>query len=114
MPGALKTPALCEEAVRQNGWALEFVPGELRTQELCLKAVKDAGQALQFAEHDDRTLNLCAEAVRQDADAIQFVPEDLKDAVQTAVRRDDFSIPSAPWIQENPQDADEDACGPRP
>ncbi len=102
MPERLKTPALCEEAVRQNGWALEFVPGELRTQELCLKAVKDAGQALQFAEHDDRTLNLCAEAVRQDADAIQFVPENLKDAVQTAVHGEDAL--SAP-IQENPQDA---------
>ena len=87
VPERLKTPALCEVAVRQNGWALEFVPGALRTQELCLDAVRDAGQALQF------------------------VPEKLKDAVQTAVHGEDAL--SAP-IQENPQDADEGAYGPRP
>ena len=48
MPAEERTPEACLEAVREDGWALEFVPQTLRTPDLCLEAVKSDGDALRF------------------------------------------------------------------
>ena len=44
--------------------------------------------------------------------ALRFVPGALKEAVQMALCEEDAS--PAPEAQEEPQDADEDVCSPRP
>ena len=72
------TKELCLEAVKQNGWALQYVPGNLRTEQLCLIAVKQNGFALQDVPKQLRTEQVCLEAVKQDGDALCFVPEHLR------------------------------------
>ncbi|MCR5259417.1 MAG: DUF4116 domain-containing protein [Desulfovibrio sp.] len=41
VPGLIRTPELCLEAVRQDGKALEHVPYRLRRASLCLEAVRN-------------------------------------------------------------------------
>ena len=42
-----QTPELCLEAVKQNGWALQFVKNQ--TYDVCLEAIRQNGLALRFA-----------------------------------------------------------------
>ncbi|MCR5256557.1 MAG: DUF4116 domain-containing protein, partial [Desulfovibrio sp.] len=42
----MKTPALCMEAVRKAGKALEFVPEAMKSEEICRAAVRDDRKAL--------------------------------------------------------------------
>ncbi len=53
VPGLIRTPELCLEAVRQDGKALEHVPYRLRRASLCLEAgpkVRRAKKLLGLAE----------------------------------------------------------------
>ncbi len=78
VPDAMKSPALCLEAVRQDGMALAAVPAWLQTPEICLEAVRQNGLALEVVPKQLRTMALCLEAVRSSGWAIKFVPEALK------------------------------------
>jgi hypothetical protein len=44
----ITTEAEALAAVRQDGYALDFVQEELRTAEVCLEAVKNTRSTLQF------------------------------------------------------------------
>ncbi len=77
-PAEERTPEACLEAIREDGWAFDFVLLALRTPELCLKAVKTGGGALRFAPWGVRIRNPCLEAVKGDGWAFRLVPEDLK------------------------------------
>ncbi|MDR0314100.1 MAG: DUF4116 domain-containing protein, partial [Treponema sp.] len=61
----IKTEAMCFEAVKLNGCALEYVPEELKTVEMCLTAVKQCGWALYAVPEELKTAELCLEAVKQ-------------------------------------------------
>ena len=43
-----QTPEICLEAVKQNGYALQYVKEQ--TLEICLEAVKQNGYALQYVK----------------------------------------------------------------
>ena len=72
-------------AVRQNGWALEYVPESLKTAELCLEAVKQDGRALHYVPWGQLKLtvpamaDLCLEAVEKRG-SLKYVPDKLKTA----------------------------------
>ncbi len=59
--------------VRTNGCILAYVPRavQLAHPEICLEAVKQIGYALEYVEN--QTEQICLEAVKQDGDALQFV-----------------------------------------
>jgi alanine racemase len=67
-----QAPELCLAAVKQDGYALQFVQSQ--TPEICLAAVKQNGNAIEFVEN--QTPELCLEAVKQDGYALVFVKKD--------------------------------------
>lgn len=64
------TKELCEMAVTSNGEALKYVPENLKTPEICEIAVKNCPKALQWAV---QTPELCLTAVKSDSKLIEFV-----------------------------------------
>ena len=76
--------AICLEAVKKNGGALNYVPEELKTYELCLEAVAaeayDSDYALNYVPEKHKTAELCLVAVKKAGWALEFVPEELKTA----------------------------------
>lgn len=65
-----QTPELCMAAVRQNGFALQFVenqgktyPSPFKVDDVCLEAVKQRPEALKFV--DEQTSDMCLIAVMQ-------------------------------------------------
>ena len=61
--------AICIEAVKQNGYTLEFV--KTQTEQICLEAVKQNGFALYCVLN--QTEQICLEAVKQKGWALKFV-----------------------------------------
>ena len=71
---AIKTPELCEAAVRGCGRVLYYVPPHLQTYQLRKLAVRQMGTALQFISSDvEHYEKLCSLAVQQDAKALKWV-----------------------------------------
>ena len=64
-------PKYCLEAVKQNGFTLEYVINQ--TPEICLVAVKQYGLALEYVK--EQTQELCLEALKQDGHALEWVKE---------------------------------------
>lgn len=82
-----QTARLCQEAIAQNPWALEFVHDEYKTSELCLAAVKQCGFVVSFVQSPDE--QLCLAAVRQSGYALSVIPEPSRTifVYTTAIRR---------------------------
>jgi hypothetical protein len=66
-----KTAELCEIAVNQTVYAIEFVPPHFQTESMCMTAVKQDGLLIQYV--DEQTYDLCKEAVQNDGLSIQFI-----------------------------------------
>ena len=64
-----QTPADALRAVKQNGYALEFVKDQ--TAEICLAAVVNRGLALKWVKH--QTPEICFAAIRSNPWAIEYV-----------------------------------------
>ena len=81
------------EAVKQDGFALQFVNEQ--TKAICLEAVKQNGDALQYVK--EQTEAICLEAVKQDGDALMYVKEHLfqnsttKELTMEAVKKDTWT-----------------------
>ena len=75
VPEPLLTQEICRAAVKQNGWTLKYVPESLQTPELCLVAVFEEGCALVFVHEPLRTLEICRAAVEQNGRVLRYVPE---------------------------------------
>jgi len=69
------------EAVRKNGWALQFAAPELRAdREFVLEAVRQSGFALEYAADELRSdREVVLEAVRQHPLALQHAASTLRD-----------------------------------
>lgn len=80
VPNELRTPELCEMAIRDdfNALNLQFVPKKLRTPELCELAVKTAGDSLKWVPKELKSQELCEIAVTSSGWALCYVPEELK------------------------------------
>ena len=71
------------EVVEKDGRALADVPEELKTVELCEVAVKDFPYALQYVPEELKTLEICSVALSQgylSAELLEaFVPEEFQE-----------------------------------
>jgi hypothetical protein len=67
-----------EEAVTQNGLALEFVPDNNKTFDICEIAVTQNSLALKFVPDNNKTFYICEIAVTQNGLALEFVPDNNK------------------------------------
>ena len=61
----------CLEAVKNEGYALQYVKEQSET--VCLEAVKNEGYALKYVKEQSETV--CLEAVKRNSDALQYVKE---------------------------------------
>jgi len=85
LPEEFKTHEVYVYAVRENGYALEFIPDEFKTAELCMEAVKSRSFALKFVPEELKTADLCFEAVKESCvwgfgSVYECVPEALRTA----------------------------------
>ena len=78
-------PELYDFAVKQNGWALQYVKNQ--TLELCTMAVKQNGWALQYVKIE-QTPELCALAVTQEGFTLQYVKNQTPELCALAVKQD--------------------------
>ena len=77
-----KDVCYCLEAVRRNGFALEYV--RKQTPEICLAAVKEGGLALQYVlQH---TQEICLVAVKRNGYALRYVLEQTPEVCLAAVK----------------------------
>ena len=78
------------EAVKQNGYALQYV--QTQTEAICMEAVKQNGYALQYVQ--TQTEAICMEAVKQNGCALQYVQKDIftKHLVEVTIDGEQFEI----------------------
>ena len=91
-----KTDKLCEIAVRQNGSILQHVPEDKKTDQLCEIAVRQNGYGyvLNYVPKNKQTYDLCKIAVQQKGWSLKYVPDDIKtdELCKIAVKQDGESI----------------------
>ncbi|WP_234053717.1 MULTISPECIES: DUF4116 domain-containing protein [unclassified Xanthobacter] len=88
-PIGLRTPLVCEEAVKQNGLAIPYVPEAFRAELLPTAMRVSGGGALGAIPVIDRTPELCRLAVEEGGQgALEHVPTDLLGQVRAAVARE--------------------------
>ncbi|WP_219666868.1 DUF4116 domain-containing protein, partial [Clostridioides difficile] len=70
-----QTPAICKEAVKQTGYALQYVNWDILSKEqiynLCIESVKRDGYILGYVK--EQTPEICLEAVKQNGYALRYV-----------------------------------------
>ena len=71
----------CVEAVKQNGYALEYVGNQ--TKEICLAAVKQNGYALRYVLNQSE--EICLEAVKRNVEALQYVKNETEAVCLAAI-----------------------------
>src|SRR5574344_1664027 len=64
-------PKYCLEAVKQNGYALEYVKEQ--TPVICLESVRQNGYALEYVK--EQTHDICLEAIKDNGLALRWVKE---------------------------------------
>ena len=99
---------ICLAAVKNDGYALEYVSPENQTQEICLAAVKQDGYALRYVSPENQTPEICLVAVKQYADALRYVSP-TKELVEGMLKLDpyigDKIMDNTPdWIKYFPED----------
>jgi hypothetical protein len=73
----------CMSAVRQNGYALQYVKEQ--TEQICLAAVKQYGYALVFVKN--QTEDICLAAVRHNGIQLQYVKNQTEDIYLAAINQ---------------------------
>jgi hypothetical protein len=73
---------LCEIALNQNGMMLSMIN---KTHKNCLLAVKQNGYALQFVPPEMRDEEICLAAVKKDRRTMQYVPMNLRDKIKHSI-----------------------------
>ena len=98
VPMELRTPEICLAAIKQNGWALQFVPMELCSSEICLLAVKQNGSVLEYVPTKLRSLEICLEAVKHSGWTLLYVPTELRssEVCLAAVNNDGLALQYVP------------------
>ena len=79
---------VCLEAVKKNGFALQYVKNQ--TPDICLEAVKQNGLALRYVK--EQTPEICLEAVKEDGEALQFVKNQTPDICLAAVKQTGYAL----------------------
>lgn len=75
VPVQYMTPAVCEAAVKTDGYALMVMPKHLITAPMCERAIQASyGSMLEYVPLELRTEALCRSAVGQSHENIKFTP----------------------------------------
>ena len=72
-----KTPYVCFEAVKNNGWAFRFVSGHIIDLTIWRLAVMQDGAILYHVPPELKTTEICLIAVQSSPMAIEFVPKEI-------------------------------------
>jgi hypothetical protein len=83
-----QTEEICKLAVLQNGYSLEHVIHQ--TDKLCKLAVRQNGYSLEYVIH--QTDEICKLAVRQNGYALQYVDHQTEEICKLAVRQNGLSL----------------------
>jgi hypothetical protein len=78
LPEGERTRKKCLVAVKENGYALQFVPAGFK-QELSMTAVTSNGNALQYVPN--KTQEICLAAVKQNRLALEYVPANIRERI---------------------------------
>jgi hypothetical protein len=101
VPDNLKTTEMCMIAIKQYGGALEeMVPDRLKTPEFYLEAVKNNAWTLLDVPDEYKTPEMCLAAVKQDVRLIRHVPDEFKDTVIKQLRNNNAVNESLTRIKE--------------
>lgn len=84
------TAELCELAVNNNGWALQYVPPELRTSRIIIRAIQQQPLAIRYVHN--QTPGLCRYTIRLNGKALQYVKEQTEELCLAAVQQDGFAL----------------------
>jgi hypothetical protein len=68
---------LCLDAVRENGWCLNYIPEEVQTQELCDAALHSSCWSLPYCLDRFKTYENCLSSVERNGQTIEKVPQTL-------------------------------------
>jgi hypothetical protein len=77
VPKKFRNRKMSEEAIENNGLALQFVDAEFHDERMCLKAVEDDGRAIEFIDEEMLNFKICFEAVKQNGKAFYFIANNL-------------------------------------
>ena len=69
---------MCERAVEENPYTLEFVPDHLKTKIMRERAVEEKPCTLEFVLDHLKTKEMCEKAVEEKPYILEFVPDHLK------------------------------------
>ena len=101
IPEHLKTPEMCNEAVAQFSYALEYVPDYLKTQEMCDDAVSNNPAVLFLVPDRFKTEDMCIKVFEIDPWSLYDIPDNLKkqEMCNKAVEDDPSSLQYVPdWF----------------
>ena len=101
IPEHLKTSEMCNEAVAQFPYALEYVPDQLKTQEMCNEAMHENPTVLFLVPDHFKTEDMCNEALVVDPWSLKDIPGNLKikEMCNKAVEDDPSSLQFVPdWF----------------
>ena len=87
----------CLEAVKQDGWALQYVKDQ--TEDICLEAVKENGLALKFVKN--QTHDICMEAVKRNAYSLKYIKNQSKELCLEAVKQNGLALQ---YVKEQTED----------
>jgi hypothetical protein len=94
-----QTKEICLAACKQNGWTLQHVNDSLLTEEMCLEACKLDGHALQHVKQSLQTPEMCIAAIKKTGAAMQYVKVNIAKEFYNEFRvRYDFREKC--WIEE--------------
>lgn len=82
-----RTPELCLESVRNNGYSLKYLTDKEKTIDICMEAVMQNGCSLRFVPIIKRTADICLEAVKQNECALYFVPNQTEELCLIALNK---------------------------
>ena len=88
---------ICLAAVKQNGYALQYVPEKLKDREICLAALQNGGELEYIPEKlKDREMYLAA--LKQNGGELEYIPEKLKDReiCLAAVKQNGYALQYVP------------------
>jgi len=96
MDDALKTPEICDLAVRWLSGNLAYVPLKMHSKSIIMSALRDNGNMLVYVMDNDKTYDVCLAAVSRHACALEYVPQvhrtaELLQIVEDANNQCEFS-----------------------
>jgi hypothetical protein len=87
-----KTLNICKEALKSDGYLIEYIDINNRTFDLCMIAVKQRGLSLKYVPHSkmskEEYKKICMEAIKNDPYSLSYVVDQTEDICMEAIKND--------------------------